>query len=254
MSWSAGNGRGGPVCPPAGFPPDPCGDRRGGNLPPGEMWAAGRRPRWCLLPQGLVQRGCTPHFLFGLARKENGPCTVQKKRAPGALRCSGPPRARGSAYRCLLRFRLAFGHAWVFCQVDTAVPWRMVPRSSGCKDAFDQLLFPRVPLRYALPGYSQELLPCPMLQLSSITGQRQRKSAQHVSQPSPGQRFPQGPGVSVPDRRAGPPTFPRRRKEVCAGADRPAEAFFLFGPCTARFSFGKTKREMGGALPSYQHS
>ena len=31
------------------------------------------------------------------------------------------------------------------------------------------------------------------------------------------------------------------------------KAFFLFGPCTARFSFGKTKREMGGALPSHQH-
>ena len=44
---------------------------------------------------GLVQQGCTPHFLFGLARKENGPCTVQKKRALGALQCSGPPRATG---------------------------------------------------------------------------------------------------------------------------------------------------------------
>ncbi len=66
--------------------------------------------------------------------------------------------------------------------------------------------------------------------------------------------FPQGPGDSVPDRRKGQPTFPRRRQEGCACADRPAEAFFLFGPCTARFSFGKTKREMGGALPSYQHS
>nr|DAR31667.1 MAG TPA: hypothetical protein [Caudoviricetes sp.] len=28
----------------------------------------------------------------------------------------------------------------------------MVRRGSGCKNAFDQLLFPRVPLRYALPG------------------------------------------------------------------------------------------------------
>ncbi|CAN3974415.1 hypothetical protein GOGPGP_GOGPGP_09225, partial [Dysosmobacter welbionis] len=34
----------------------------------------------------------------------------------------------------------------------TAVPWRMVRKLSGCKNAFDQLLFPRVPLRYALPG------------------------------------------------------------------------------------------------------
>ena len=59
---------------------------------------------------------------------------------------------RGSAYRCLLRFCLAFGHAMLFCKVGTAVPWWMVRRSSGCKDAFDLLLFPRVPLRYALPG------------------------------------------------------------------------------------------------------
>ena len=51
---------------------------------------AGRRT--AATRRGLVQRGCTPHFLFGLARKENGPCTVQKKRALGALRCSGPPR------------------------------------------------------------------------------------------------------------------------------------------------------------------
>ena len=59
-------------------------------------------------------------------------------------------------------------------------------------------------------------------------GQRQRKSAQHGSQTSPGQRVPQGPGVSVPDFYEGRPTFPRRRQEVCAGADRPAETFFLF--------------------------
>ena len=57
--------------------------------------AAGRRPQGLCSRRGLVQPGCTPHFLFGLARKENGPCTVQKKRALGALRCSGPPRATG---------------------------------------------------------------------------------------------------------------------------------------------------------------
>ena len=33
---------------------------------------------------------------------------------------------RGSADRCLLRFGLTFGHAKIFCQIDTAVPWRMV--------------------------------------------------------------------------------------------------------------------------------
>ena len=66
--------------------------------------------------------------------------------------------ARESAYRCLLRFGLADRHAMLFCDGDTAVPWRMVRRSSGCKNAFDQLLFPRVPLRYALPWRAYELL------------------------------------------------------------------------------------------------
>ena len=54
---------------------------------------------------------------------------------------------RESAYRCLLRIGLAFGHAMAFCEVDTAVPWRRVRRSTGCKDAFDQLLFYCLALR-----------------------------------------------------------------------------------------------------------
>ena len=32
------------------------------------------------------------------------------------------------------------------------------------------------------------------------------------------------------------------------------KAFFSFGPCTARFLFGKTEKKMGGALPSWQPS
>ena len=75
-----------------------------------------------------------------------------------------------------------------------------------------------------------------MLKPSSTTGQRQRKEEQQVSQTSPGQRSPQGPGVSVPDCRKGSPTFPRRRQEVCAGADRPAEHFF-FSTGRGAFSF-----------------
>ena len=43
--------------------------------------------------------------------------------------------------------------------------------------------------------------------------------------------FPKGRAFPSLTCRAGPPTIPRRRQEVCASADRPAEAFFLFGPC-----------------------
>ena len=68
--------------------------------------------------------------------------------------------------------------------------------------------------------------PCP-----ARDSQRQRRSAQRVSGASPGRRVSQGPCVSVPDCREGRPTFSRRRQEVRAGADRPAEAFFSLGPC-----------------------
>ncbi len=139
-----------------------------------------------------------------------------------------PSARRGSAYRCLLRFGPAFGHAWVFCDFAAAVPWRMVPALSGW-------LSHRAASLFAAAG------------CSSWERERQRGERLRVSQTSPGQRSPQGRRVSGPDFYKGAPAIPRRRLEVCACADRPAEAFFLFGPCTARFSFGKTKREMGGA-------
>ena len=176
------------------------------------------------LPPGAVPTGVRPPFSFWSCPKRE--CAAPGGREKGAWARSGAValRARrGSAYRCKRRFELAFGHARLFCEVATAVPWRRVRRASGCKDAFDQLLFPRVPLRYALAG-------------SSRKRERQRKSAQDVSLTSPGQRSPQGKRVSVPDRRAGQPTIPRRRQEVCAGADRPAEHFF-FSTGRGAFSF-----------------
>ena len=112
-----------------------------------------------------------------------------------------------------------------------AVPWRMVPRSSGCKDAFDQLLFYCLALRRSqyfrhqcstgssfrafrfatrCPGGRRSCC-IPMLRLSSTTRQRQRKEKLDVSLTSPGQKIPQGQRVSVPDCREGLPTFPRRR-------------------------------------------
>ena len=57
--------------------------------------AAGRRPRGLCSRRGACPARMHPPFSFRSCRKENGPCTVQKKRALGALRCSGPPRATG---------------------------------------------------------------------------------------------------------------------------------------------------------------
>ena len=63
---------------------------------------------------------------------------------------------------------------------------------------------------------------------------------------SPGQRIPQGPGVSVPDCRAGPPAIPRRRQEVRIHADRPAEAFFLLDRPRPVLFLPPCKKRMGG--------
>ena len=106
-------------------------------------------------PAGGLSSGDAPPIFFSvLAEKKTGRARSKRK---GRLARSGAValRARrGSTYRCKRRFGLAFGHAWAFCKFATAVPWRMVRRSTGCKDAFELLLFPRVPLRYALPGRS----------------------------------------------------------------------------------------------------
>ena len=85
-----------------------------------------------------------PPFSFRSYRKENGPCTVQKKRTllVATLHLWSKVAVRGSAYRCLLRFGLAAGQAWAFCWADTAVPWRMVQRLSGWGCRMDFLLFP----------------------------------------------------------------------------------------------------------------
>ena len=94
-------------------------------------WAAVRRPRGILLPQGAGPAGCTPHFLFPLVEKKTGRARSKRKDRLDALRRVRASARRGSADRCKRRFWPAFGHAFPFCKFVTAVPWRMVRRSSG---------------------------------------------------------------------------------------------------------------------------
>jgi len=78
--------------------------RRGGYQPPGGVsWIAS----WAMHPP----------FSFRSCRKENGPCTVQKKRTllVATLHLWCKVAVRGSTYRCKRRFCLIFGHAILFC-------------------------------------------------------------------------------------------------------------------------------------------
>ena len=62
-------------------------------------------------------------------------------------------------------------------------------------------------------------------------------------------------GPSVPEGKAKSEQAPIRRPPFSAEGHctRAHPGAFLFGPCTARFSFGTTKEKWGGALPSHQH-
>ena len=96
--------------------------------------------------------------------------------------------------------------------------------------------------RHRLVGADLCVGPCPARE-----GQRQRRSTLDVSGTSPSCKFPQGQRVSVPDCRTGTPAFSRRRQEVRAGADRPAETFFLFHRAR-RILFLMFQKENGGRI------
>ena len=178
-----------------------------------------------------------PPFSFPSCGKENGPWTVQKKRPLfTALRCSGPPRDGGLPSRC--RQRLS-----AFCQLapDRSVESALRRVSGAAENRSDQRMAPAsVP---AAAPWSREGRPAaataqPFAALPPygcgvpLAG----KIGADGIRDFPGLGWPQGPGVSVPDCRAGVPTIPRRRQEVCAGADRPAEHFF-FSTGRGAFSF-----------------
>ena len=163
-------------------------------------------------------RGCAPHSLFGQDQKENAPRPVEEKKALGALRCSGPPRAtevgvsvQAPIWACLrARYSLL--------------------RSRHCRPVADGADGVGVVVVLPLLLFS---LPLAVLR-RSVSGSGERRRMYPCT--SPGQRFPQGQRVSVSDCRKGLPTFPRRRQEVCACADRPAEHFF-FSTGRGAFSF-----------------
>ena len=154
------------------------GCRRGGYQPPGGFCSR----------RGRFHGGCAPHCVvaksaqlcFRLRRKLRPlPCSSSPHRAGRGggpfwscpkRECAAPGGREKGAKRAPVQWPSARDGdrrigacadlAWPSGTLSpsaipaTTVPWRMVRRASGCKNAFDQLLFPRVPLRYALPWRS----------------------------------------------------------------------------------------------------
>ena len=134
MSWSAGSGRGGTVCPPAGFPPDPCRTVGAVINRPGDS-------------AGVPAGQCAPHSLFGCAKKRTrrARCKRKRRRARSgavALRAYGGRRTSACS-----DLALPSGTLDPSAIPPTAVPRRMVRKLPGCKDAFELLRFSCLALR-----------------------------------------------------------------------------------------------------------
>ena len=114
------NAVGAAICRPSWFAGSPGKYRRGGYQPPGEMWAAGRRPRGILLPQGGLSSGMHPPLSssqwprppslapagqftlsplssVSLAVTSSASLVPAMLARPRSLRCSGSPHHAGVA-------------------------------------------------------------------------------------------------------------------------------------------------------------
>ena len=93
----------------------------------------GRRPAatGVFAPAGGLSSGMHPPYSFRSCPKRkravHGPKEKGARRAPEQW----PSARRGSAYRCLLRFCLTFGHAKPFCDFPNCRPVGELPTSSG---------------------------------------------------------------------------------------------------------------------------
>ena len=202
------------------------------------MRAAGRRPRGILLPQGGLSSGDAPPIFFSVLRKRKRAVHGPKEKAAWARSGAVALRAHGGR-----RIGACSDFAWPSGTLGSSARSVLPSRGGWCGDRrgarthLTSSSFRAFRFATRCPGSRRGRCPHqPLQRLPSATGQRQRKEKLDVSQTSPGQKLPQGQRVSVPDRRAGQPTIPRRRQEVCAGADRPAEHFF-FSTGRGAFSF-----------------
>ena len=120
------------------------------------MWAAATAAAGDSAPAGGLSSGDAPPIFFSILWKRkravHGP---KEKTAFGARRRIRASVLTGVGVRGCLRVCDGFSTGAAGCGADLTADSRGGVRlRSGCKDAFDQLLFPRVPLRYALPWRS----------------------------------------------------------------------------------------------------
>ncbi len=110
------------------------------------------RPLPCASSPHRAGRG-GPHFGLASAKRERAAPGVREKALLAAtLHVRAKLLYGGRRERVPACFRqTADGRGGVTQRFGGLIPAARVCLGSGCKEGFDQLLFPRVPLRYALP-------------------------------------------------------------------------------------------------------
>ena len=101
--------------------------------------------------------GCGPHFSFVLPKEKSPPRRWKRKAlwCPNPALWAGLDKDGGRARRCPRKLRVSYRVRLGLGEQRGCFPaFGELGGAFGVVDGFDQLLFPRVPLRYALPGGS----------------------------------------------------------------------------------------------------
>ena len=114
--------------------------------------------------------GCGPHFSFVLSKEKSPPQRWKRKPLRNELAPHGPthPKRGAGRHKLPTKSRSLLPAAPIGTPRRTASPHLVAWHSSGLQTGLDQFLFPRFPLRYALPCSINE-------------HERQRKKKQRVS-------------------------------------------------------------------------
>ena len=198
-----------------------------------------------------------PPFLFCRAKRETGRAR-SKEKSVGALRCSGPPRDGGRRIGASADLARPSGTLYSSAISPTAVPWRMVRRSSGWSSHGAASLF-------AAASCPARELP---IKASAPTTARAARSEAERAERGAGQMRPCTPTQGAPAPRESAfksiphPAAPvgelsqtRRHhltptpvQQLCTrGAKLRPKRLFLLHRARRVLFLGKTKKRMGGA-------
>ena len=198
-----------------------------------------------------------PPFLFCRAKRETGRAR-SKEKSVGALRCSGPPRDGGRRIGASADLARPSGTLYSSAISPTAVPWRIVRRSSGWSSHGAASLF-------AAASCPARELP---IKASAPTTARAARSEAERAERGAGQMRPCTPTQDAPAPResaikpvphpaapVGEPSQTRRHhltptpvQQLCTrGAKLRPKRLFLLHRARRVLFLGKTKKRMGGA-------